>query len=78
MQDLIKKHNFNYKKINKYYFHKNKRWDLYLENNILIMLPNENVRDALKLYIKFNEKNEIKSDAIIDLRIENRLILNNG
>ena len=42
------------------------------------MLPNKNVRDALKLYIKFNEKNEIKSDAIIDLRIENRLILNNG
>ncbi len=78
LQDLIKKHNLNYKKINKYYFHKNKRWDLYLENNILIMLPNKNVRDALKLYIKFNEKNEIKSDAIIDLRIENRLILNNG
>ncbi len=78
LQDLIKKHNFNYKKINKYYFHKNKRWDLYLENNILIMLPNKNVRDALKLYSKFNEKSEIKSDAIIDLRIENRLILNNG
>ena len=78
LQDLIKKHNLNYKKINKYYFHKNKRWDLYLENNILIMLPNKNIRDALKLYSKFNEKNEIKSDAIIDLRIENRLILNNG
>ena len=42
------------------------------------MLPNKNVRDALKLYSKFNEKSEIKSDAIIDLRIENRLILNNG
>ena len=33
-------------KINKYYFHKNKRWDLYFENNILIQLPNKNISEA--------------------------------
>ena len=69
--------NLNIKKINKYFFHKNKRWDLYLEDNILIMLPHSNVIDALKLYNKFLKKNLIKNNIIIDLRINNRVILTN-
>ena len=36
------------KKIIKYYFHKNKRWDLYFKNNILIKLPNKNIDEAIK------------------------------
>ncbi len=63
------------KTINKYYYHKNKRWDLYINNNILVMLPNRNIIDALKLYKNFINKNPIRSNAIIDLRISNRIIL---
>ncbi len=61
----------------KYYYHKNKRWDLYLKNNILIQLPDKNISNAIKLYNQFKIKNRIYPDTIIDLRIKNRLIINN-
>ena len=39
------------------------------------MLPNKDIIDALKLYKNFINKNPLKSNAIIDLRISNRIIL---
>ena len=33
-------------KISKYYFHKNKRWDLYFNNSILLKLPEKNIDNA--------------------------------
>ena len=32
----------NLSHIDRYYFHKNKRWDLYFKNNIIVQLPNKN------------------------------------
>ena len=64
--------------ITRYYFHKNKRWDLYFANNIIIQLPNKNISEAINLFKKFTLKNNINSNSIIDLRIKNRLILRNG
>ena len=61
----------------KYYFHKNHRWDLYFNNNIIIKLPSKNILNAIKLYKNFVKQNSIKSGAIIDLRINNRLVLTN-
>ena len=74
----LKRQNFNLNKIEKYYFHKNKRWDIYLESNILIKLPNKNYKQAIKIYNEFIKSNPIKKNTLIDLRIEKRLILNNG
>ena len=62
----------------RYYFHKNKRWDLYFVNNIVIQLPSKNISEAINLFKKFTSKNNINSNTIIDLRIKNRLILRNG
>ena len=67
----------NENNIVKYYFHKTQRWDLYFNNNIIIKLPSKNVVNAIKLYKNFINQNQIKSGAIIDLRINNRLILKN-
>ena len=64
--------------IKKYHHHKNRRWDLYLNDNVLIQLPNKNIKNALNLYKKLKTNNEIKPNMIIDLRIPNRIILNNG
>jgi cell division protein FtsQ len=64
--------------IKKYHYHKNRRWDLYLNDNVLIQLPNKNIKNALNLYKKLKTNNEIKPNMIIDLRIPNRIILNNG
>ena len=64
--------------ITRYYFHKNRRWDLYFANNIIIQLPNKNISEAINLFKKFTLKNNINPNTIIDLRIKNRLILRNG
>ena len=64
--------------ITRYYFHKNRRWDLYFANNIIIQLPNKNISEAINLFKRFTSKNNINSNTIIDLRIKNRLILRNG
>ena len=64
--------------ITRYYFHKNKRWDLYFVNNFVIQLPSKNISEAINLFKKFTSKNNINSNTIIDLRIKNRLILRNG
>ncbi len=73
----ITKHDIDFKKINKYYFHKNKRWDLYFENKVVIQLPSKNISKALDLFKKFKSDNKIDPKTIIDLRIQNRLILRN-
>ena len=67
----------NLNEITRYYFHKNRRWDLYFANNIIIQLPNKNISEAINLFKKFRSKNNINSNKIIDLRIKNRLILRN-
>ena len=77
IKDLLKKKNLKYNKIIKYYFHKNKRWDLYFENNIILMLPNNDIEYSLDIYENFSKQNQIKPNSIIDLRIPKRLILKN-
>ena len=67
----------DYDNIDKYYFHKNKRWDLYFSNNVLIKLPTEKIDSAINLYNQFKISNQIKPNTIIDLRIPNRLIIKN-
>ena len=61
--------------ISKYYFHKNKRWDLYFENNTIIKLPNTKIEKAIEKYKGL--KKEIKPNTIIDLRITDRIIIKN-
>ena len=61
----------------KYYFHKNKRWDLYFANGTVIQLPNKNISKALNLFKEFKLNNKIEIKTIVDLRIQNRLILRN-
>ena len=75
--NLMKKNNVNYQKINKYYYHKSKRWDLYFDNNIQVKLPNNNIINAIQIYKNFLNNNPEKSNLIIDLRVNNRIILTN-
>ncbi len=73
----LKRQNLEQDKIIKYYFHKNKRWDLYYDNNVVIKLPNKNLVNAIKLYSKFKSFNKITPNTIIDLRIKDRVIIKN-
>ena len=78
LQSDLNRNNINLKKIKKYYYHKNKRWDLYLDKEIILMLPSNNLNDAIKIFKKYNLNNKIKIKTTIDLRIPNRIIIRNG
>ena len=77
IKKILENEGIDQKKINKFYYHKNKRWDIFYNNNIIIKLPNKNVKYSVKLLKQFSKFNEIKTNSIIDLRINNRLILSN-
>ena len=78
IKSKIDKHNFNGVQILKFYFHKNKRWELHFQNNIVIKLPNKNIKDTLNIFEKFKKFNDIKPNTVIDLRIPNRIIIKSG
>ena len=78
IKSKLHKHNFNGVQILKFYFHKNKRWDLHFQNNIVIKLPNKNIKDTLNTFEKFKKFNDIKPNTVIDLRIPNRIIIKSG
>ena len=75
---ILENQNINSGLITKFYFHKNKRWDLYFENNIIIRLPNNNIEEAVKIFKIFQKKNKLRSNMIIDLRISKRIVIENG
>ena len=74
---ILSHQNINSDKITKYYYHKNKRWDLYFDNNILIKLPDSNIEEAIILYNNFKSIEGIKSNSIVDLRIQKRITIKN-
>lgn len=78
LKNRLEKNGLDISKIIRYYYHKNKRWDLFFRNDIVIRLPNKELINALKLFQNFKKNNAIKPNTTIDLRIENRLILKNG
>ena len=55
-----------------------RRWNLKLKNNILIKLPENNIKEALenykKIYINFSNE-ELSDIATIDLRMKQKIIL---
>ena len=72
---ILKKQNINAESISKFYFHKNKRWDLYFKDNTIIKLPNTKIEKAIENYKSL--KKNMKPNTIIDLRIANRIIIKN-
>ena len=75
--NVLKNQNIDSNLISKYYFHKNKRWDLYFKDNIIIKLPSKNIENALDKYKNFKKLDKIKPNTILDLRISNRIVIKN-
>ena len=75
--NVLKNQNIDSNLISNYYFHKNKRWDLYLKDNIIIKLPSKNIENALDKYKNFKKLDKIKPNTILDLRISNRIVIKN-
>ncbi len=73
--DLLKENNFPINKIKNYYYFQIGRWDLELKNNLLIKLPDDKAKVAIKKLIKLFSHENFKNYQVIDLRINDRMIV---
>ena len=57
------------------YFFPSNRWDILTNDNILIKLPKDDIRESLNLAYKIINSSDFKNKDLIDLRINNHLIM---
>jgi cell division protein FtsQ len=76
IKKIIDESKISFEEIESLYFFLSKRWDLKLRSNIIIKLPNDNIKESLKLASEFLQNNEFKDIKIIDARIKDQIILN--
>ena len=74
----LKKQEIEIGNIKRYYYYKNKRWDLLFTNNLTLMLPSEREEESIKIYKKLLDNNSLMNIKIIDLRVSNQIILTNN
>tara|TARA_B100001564_G_scaffold331408_1_gene317420 strand:+ start:310 stop:981 length:672 start_codon:yes stop_codon:yes gene_type:complete len=73
---IIEKSKFSYRQIKDLYFFPSHRWDLMLNNDILLKLPNNFTYETLDYLYEFLENYKGENFNIVDARIENQIILN--
>ena len=71
----LQKYNFSTKNIKNYYYFKIGRWDLELINNKIIKFPSNKIVLAIKESIKLLNREDFKNYNIIDLRINDKIIV---
>ena len=75
LQNILLKQKIELNKIEKYFYHQSKRWDLQNKNGLIILLPAKNISKSLEIYTKLNDSHKLNSVKIIDLRIPRRVVL---
>ena len=77
LNDILNNHNLKKDKIEKYFFFKNKRWDIKFSNNLTLKLPSKKVDYAIKIYKKLLNNDSLRNIKVVDLRVANQIILTN-
>ena len=75
--NILNLNHINLNEIEKYFYYKNKRWDLQFSDGLTIKLPSKNIEKSLKIYKKLLKDNNLVNIKIIDLRVANQIILTN-
>ena len=78
LYENLSNHKINPAKIEKYYYFKNKRWDLLFSNGHTLMLPSKNVEESMQIYKKLLKSKKLINTKIVDLRVPNQIILTNN
>ena len=72
---LIDESKFSYDQIKNLYFFPSKRWDIQLNNQLLLKLSKNDIKDSLNQAFKFFNNNNFKEIKLIDARIKNQIII---
>ena len=73
---ILKEINFPISKIKSFYYFDIGRWDILLENKVVIKLPVKNFHISLKNFMDLDKKINFEKYSIFDYRIKDQLILN--
>ena len=76
INDEILKSSIKLTDIKKLYFFPSKRWDLELNNGILIKLPMNDPLYSLNQYFQIKKLPQFNGVKIFDMRVENQIIIN--
>ena len=67
---------FSFQDIKNLYFFPSGRWDIELNNKIVLKLPKENTKKSLDEIFRFLKNNNINNIKTVDARVKNQIILN--
>jgi cell division protein FtsQ len=73
---IIDQSKFSYDDVKNLFFFPSKRWDLELNNEVVIKLSKSYPQDSLELAFEFLHNQNFKDIKIVDARIKNQIILN--
>ncbi len=76
LKKIIDQSKFSYSEIKNLYYFQSKRWDLELENEVIIKLPKENINEALDVIAQLMENKNLEKAKVYDARVRNQIILN--
>ncbi len=77
LHNILNNHQLEIGSIEKYYYFKNKRWDLVFSNNLVLKLPSKNKSDSIKIFKQLIHNNNLINTKIVDLRVSNQIIITN-
>ena len=77
LQKILNIHDLEVNKIEKYYYFKNKRWDLLFSDGLTLMLPSKDIEKSIMIYKEMFINNNLINTKTIDLRVTNQIILTN-
>ena len=75
--NTLNSHHLEVVQIEKYYYFKNKRWDLLFSNGIELKLPSKKIEDSIKIYKQLLDNDNLINIKTIDLRVTDQIILTN-
>ena len=75
--NILNSHHLEVVQIEKYYYFKNKRWDLLFSNGIELKLPSKKIEDSIKIYKQLLDNDYLINIKTIDLRVADQIILTN-
>jgi len=76
LKKILDKKNFDYNKIENLFFFKSGRWDIQINDGLLIKLPKKNFEKSIDILNNFLEKDKENKITLIDLRQSNQIIIN--
>ena len=77
LYNILYNHQLEIGNIEKYYYFKNRRWDLVFSNGLILKLPSKNIINSIKVYKKLLDNNNLVNTKNIDLRVIDQIIITN-